>query len=162
VTGPSVGIGRLAASADPGIVISAIGLGSCIGLVLADRYARVAGMVHVMLPDSAAAAAPGPPGKFADTAVPALLDEVCRLGADRTRLVGSIAGGATMFRSASGGGVLRIGERNEAAVRAAMRAAGLRVRGADTGGTSGRTLQVAVGSGDEVSVRVVGREAVVI
>ena len=29
-----------------------LGLGSCIGLVLFDQYAKVAGMAHIMLPDS--------------------------------------------------------------------------------------------------------------
>ncbi|MGD9573521.1 MAG: chemotaxis protein CheD, partial [Thermoleophilia bacterium] len=105
--GPVVGIGQLAASGERGVVISALGLGSCIGLVLADPGARVAGMVHVMLPDSSTASTDGPPGKYADTAVPALIDSLCRLGADRGRLTGAMAGGAQMFGGGSGGGVLR-------------------------------------------------------
>lgn len=152
-----VGIGQLVASDDPGVTIAALGLGSCIGLVMADPRARVAGLVHVMLPDSATATAPGPPGKFADTAVPALLEAVRRLGAETSRLVCAMAGGAQMFGAGSGGGVLRIGERNEQAVRAALLRAGLGVRGADTGGSMGRTLHVEVGSGS-VTVRAIGGE----
>jgi chemotaxis protein CheD len=152
--GPGVGIGEIAASGDPGLVISALGLGSCIGVVMADHLARVAGMAHVMLPQSRAGAT-GPPGKFADTAVPALVESLLRLGADRTRLVATIAGGAQMFSAGSGGGLFNIGERNEVAVRAALSAARLRVRAADVGGGSGRTMRVRVDTGT-VTVRVVG------
>jgi chemotaxis protein CheD len=158
VSGASVGIGQLVASSDPSLVISALGLGSCIGLVLADPRARVAGLVHVMLPDSTTARSDGPPGKYADTAVPALLSEVSRLGADRGRLVATIAGGAQMFGAGAGGGVLRIGERNTEAVETALRAAGLRPRGRDVGGALGRTLRVEVATG-AVTVRAIGGEA---
>ncbi len=155
--GPVVGIGQLAVSGERGVVISALGLGSCIGLVLADTRARVAGMVHVMLPDSATAATDGPPGKYADTAVPALIDALCRLGAQRDRLSGAMAGGAQMFGGGSGGGVLRIGERNTEAVRVALHGAGIRLRAADTGGSQGRSLHVDVETG-RITVRAVGGE----
>lgn len=154
----NVGIGQLAASADPGLVLSALGLGSCIGLVMVDPGARVAGMVHVMLPESHVGRT-GPPGKFADTAVPALLEAVEALGAGRSRLVVSLAGGAQMFGAGLGDGVLNIGERNLAAVAAALRCARLTVRASDVGGSSGRTLQVTVGTG-RVTVRAVGRDPI--
>lgn len=157
-SGPNVGIGQIAASADRNVVISALGLGSCIGIVIIDVQARVAGMAHVMLPE-AGPASTGPPGKFADTAVPALIESVLRLGAHRSRLVAKIAGGAQMFGAGSGGGMLSIGERNTVAVRAGLRAAGITVRGADTGGNSGRTMQVHTSTGT-VTVRVVGSQPV--
>ena len=157
--GPSVGIGQIVASADPGVVISALGLGSCIGLVLADAHAGVAGMAHVMLPASRPGAS-GPPGKFADTAVPALLDQVLRLGADRVRLQAKIAGGAQMFGGgAAAASMMNIGERNATAVREALKAIGMRVRAADTGGNAGRSMQVSV-SGGAVTVRAVGGEPI--
>lgn len=157
--GPTVGIGQIAASGERDIVITALGLGSCIGLVLADPRAGVAGMAHVMLPESAPTSK-GPPGKFADTAVPALLDSVLSLGADKSRLIAKIAGGAQMFGSGSGGGNLfNIGERNAGGVTRALDALGIRLRASDVGGNCGRTLQVTVGTGT-VTVRVVGGEAV--
>jgi chemotaxis protein CheD len=158
VAGPSVGIGHIVASADPGIVISALGLGSCIGLVLTDAQAGVAGMAHVMLPVSRPGAS-GPAGKFADTAVPALVDQVLRLGAQRPRLQARIAGGAQMFGGGSAGTTLNIGERNADAVREALKAAGMRVRAADVGGNAGRSMQVAV-TGGSVTVRAVGGEPI--
>jgi chemotaxis protein CheD len=152
-----VGLGQLVASNERGAGLAALGLGSCIGIAAYDPEARVAGMAHVMLPDSTLASAPGPPGKYADTAVPALLEEMRRLGASPGRLVVKIAGGAQMFATA--GGTLNIGARNAVSVRAALAAAGLRVRAAETGGTSGRTLELWVDDG-RTTVRVVGRESV--
>lgn len=153
-TSTNVGLGAIEATDERGGVLAALGLGSCIGLVLAEP-GRAAGMAHVMLPDSGAIATPGPPGKYADTAVPALLEAVERLGARRERLVVKMAGGAQMFSSGSGGGQLNIGVRNAVAVRAALAAHGLRLRAADTGGTLGRTLEVEMRTG-LVTVRTVG------
>jgi chemotaxis protein CheD len=150
-----VGLGQLVVSADPSGVLAALGLGSCIGLVITDVAAGVAGMAHVMLPDSDIATRPGPEGKYADTAVPSLIDAVCSHGAQRRRLVCAMAGGAQMFGAGSGGGVLNIGQRNAVAVRAALESAGLRLRAAQTGGSSGRTLEVIVATG-AISVRTVG------
>ena len=155
--GPAVGIGQIAASDQRDVVISALGLGSCIGVVLVDARAHIAGMAHVMLPQSAPTSK-GPPGKYADTAVPALLDSVLALGADRARLVATIAGGAQMFGAGSAG-LFNIGGRNDEAVRIALTDARIRLRARDVGGGSGRTVQVGVGTGT-VTVRVVGGEAV--
>jgi chemotaxis protein CheD len=135
-------MGELVASRNPGDVLGAIGLGSCIGLALIDTRSGVAGLAHVMLPATPAGAA-GTPAKFADTAVPALTDAVVRLGAVKTRLVAVLAGGAQMLGAA--GVRLDVGARNDAAVRTALAGAGLRVGAAETGGTRGRTLRVHVG-----------------
>jgi chemotaxis protein CheD len=157
-TGPTVGIGQIAASDQRDLVISALGLGSCIGVVLVDARAQIAGMAHVMLPQSAATSK-GPPGKFADTAIPALLDSVLSLGADRARLVATIAGGAQMFGAGSGAGLFNIGGRNDESVRAALTDSRIRLRAHDVGGSFGRTMQVRVGTGT-VTVRLVGGEPV--
>ncbi|MEQ9094265.1 MAG: hypothetical protein RLN63_09155, partial [Miltoncostaeaceae bacterium] len=48
----SVGLGRLAASGERGQVLSALGLGSCIGLGMVDAGVGVAGLAPVMLPSA--------------------------------------------------------------------------------------------------------------
>jgi chemotaxis protein CheD len=149
-----VGLGQMAASRHVTEVLSALGLGSCIGLTMHDPVLRVGGMAHVMLPDSASARTLDLPGKYADTAVPALIQALEDLGGRRSRLVVHMAGGAQMF-SGAGGGVLNIGCRNAVAVRAALQAAGMRLRAADTGGSVGRTLQLEVATG-AVTVRSAG------
>lgn len=149
----AVGLGRMAASADRGQVLSALGLGSCIGLVMIDARMGVAGLAHVMLP--VARGEVPLPGKYADTAAPALLDAVVALGARPRHVVVKMAGGAEMFAAGSGGRTLAVGERNAEAVRAAVAALRLNVAAADTGGSMGRTLRVDVASG-QVTVRSVG------
>lgn len=141
-----------------------MGLGSCVGVAVVDRERAVAGLAHVMLP--AANAAYSAPAKFADRAVPALLGAVERLGARPERMVAVLAGGAQMFggelarpgagdAAAGAGGLLDLGARNEAAVRAALAAAGVPVRAAATGGGRGRTVRVRVGDA-RVSVKEAG------
>ena len=147
-------IGEIVVSRDPDDELVALGLGSCIGVVMIDARAQAAGLAHVMLPESGGE--DGRPGRFADTAVPELLDRMLALGADRGHLRVAMTGGAAMFGS---GGQLDIGMRNAEAVRAALSSAGLRCHAAETGGTQGRTVRVSVGSGD-VTVRVAGGTAI--
>ncbi len=45
-------MGELAVSSTVGDELVAIGLGSCIGLAMVDREAGVAGLAHVVLPES--------------------------------------------------------------------------------------------------------------
>jgi chemotaxis protein CheD len=135
----SVRMGELATTADEGAVLVSIGLGSCIGLALVDAGARVAGLAHIMLPGPGGDSGARPPGTFADTGVFALLDAMIVSGARRMRLSAVIVGGAQMFGS---GGQMQVGQRNEEAVRAALRAARVPIVGAETGGGSGRTIRV--------------------
>ena len=133
----AVRMGEMFASSRADDELVAIGLGSCIGLAMVDRSAHVAGLAHVVLPESGNAA--GPAGKYADLAIPALLDLVRRAGARRERLEIVLVGGARMFALGTG---LDIGARNDAAVRAGLKSIGLSVRAAETGGNSGRTVRV--------------------
>jgi chemotaxis protein CheD len=133
-----VRMGEYAFSATAGDMLVSLGLGSCIGLALLDRRAAVAGLAHVVLP--AAEGRDGSPGKFADTAVPVLLDAVVALGARRMRLEAVLVGGASMF--AAIGGSMEVGARNEAAVKAQLVTARIRVHASATGGQRGRTVRV--------------------
>jgi chemotaxis protein CheD len=135
----SVRMGELATSSDPAEGLVSIGLGSCIGLALVDASARVAGLAHVMLPGPGGETTGRPPGTFADTGVPALVEAVLAAGARRMRLNAVIVGGAQMF---GGSGRMQVGQRNEEAVRAALRAARIPIVAAETGGGSGRTIRV--------------------
>lgn len=55
--------------------ISTAGLGSCIGLVVYDEWKCVAGLVHIMLPDSEqTASAVVNQAKYADTGVQSIIN----------------------------------------------------------------------------------------
>jgi chemotaxis protein CheD len=135
-----VRMGELAVSRTPGDVLVSIGLGSCIGLCLIDRRRRTVGLAHVMLPTGG----PGEmPGKFAPSAVPALVEELQKLGAVRSSLEAVLVGGAQMFSfGAAGAGRLDVGARNNQATREALDAARIPVIADATGGSTGRTVRL--------------------
>ena len=142
-------MGEIKVSKRTGEELVARGLGSCIGLALIDCLSGVAGMAHIVLPDSGGSG--NEPGKFADTAVPAMLAQMQKAGAVTRRLDAVLAGGARMFEL----GEMDIGARNAAAVKDGLTRAGLKIRAADTGGNRGRTLRVTVGD-FEVTVKEAG------
>jgi len=135
----TVRMGEIEVSRRTGDELVARGLGSCIGLALIDRSSGVAGMAHIVLPESNGSDPER--GKFADLAVPALLAQMQRAGAVTRRLEAVMCGGARMFAL----GEMDIGARNAAAVKAGLTRAGLTVRAADTGGSRGRTMRLTVG-----------------
>jgi chemotaxis protein CheD len=147
-----VRMGELATSAVAGDVLVSLGLGSCIGLALVDRRLGVAGLAHVVLPSSGGHAAPGS-FKFADKAVPELIDRVVAEGGRKQMLDAVLVGGASMFTVSSAS--LEVGQRNEAAVRDQLSAAGIPIVATETGGDRGRTIRVFVGS-RKVTVREAG------
>ncbi|MFN8557079.1 MAG: chemotaxis protein CheD [Dehalococcoidia bacterium] len=151
----SVGLGEIKTATQPGMVLTALGLGSCIGVAFYDPVARVGGMAHVVLPAPADTAAEASP-KFATVAVPALLQQMLTAGAERRRLVCTIAGGAQVLASVAMRDSFRIGERNIQAVLEALHrsASG---RAPRTGGTTGRSLGLALPDG-RVSVKKLGQD----
>jgi chemotaxis protein CheD len=135
-----VRMGELAASAGRSDVLVSLGLGSCIGLALVDRRTGVAGLAHVVLPASEGHSGNQNKMKFADHAVPALIDKVVRLGGRRPKLEAVLVGGASMFAVSSS--ALEVGQRNEAAVRAQLKERRIPIIATETGGNRGRTIRV--------------------
>jgi chemotaxis protein CheD len=137
-----VRIGEVKASADPAESLVAIGLGSCLGVCITDRSLGAMAVAHVFLPASEGRQLEGVArGRFADTAVPAMLELLAALGATRaTRLSAVLVGGARLF-TLNGGAGMDVGERNIEAVHGVLREHGIRVVGELTGGTRGRTLR---------------------
>lgn len=146
----TIGIAEIGTVAAPELIRTV--LGSCIGVAMYDRVAKVGGMAHVILPSSKEGS--GDPGKFADTAVDILLREVLEAGAKKERLASKISGGASMFGSESHTG---LGVRNEEAVRERLQHHSVRVAGAHCGGTKGRKMSLDPGTG-EVTVEIIGED----
>lgn len=130
-------------------VVQTVGLGSCVAIVLYDPASAVGGLAHILLPSLAQTRDRSNPAKVAETAVPALLREMERLGAGSPGgYTARLVGGASMFGSllAAGSGV-NIGERNAVASREALRAAGIRIVGEDVGGDYGRSVYLHLDDG---------------
>ena len=144
-------MGELAISDTPGEVLVSLGLGSCIGLAVVDRRAGVAGLAHIVLPEAAGAPKPGSLHKFADHAVPALVDGMVERGASRVFMQAALVGGASMFAGAG----LEVGARDADAVRELVVSRRVPVVAEAVGGSRGRTVKVDVTNGT-VSVREAG------
>ena len=128
-------------------------LGSCVGVAIYDRRRGVGAMGHVILPDSAQGT--GNPGKFADTAIEMLIEQIVAVGAIRRSLEAKIAGGAAMFGAPSGG---HLGKRNIEAVRKKLAECGIPLKGEAVGGGKGRKMFLVPATG-EVHVEIIGQAA---
>lgn len=148
-----VRMGEMAMSSEKRDVLSVVGLGSCVALILIAPKKGAAALAHVVLPErKMTSARQVPPGKFADTALPALLEAFAKFRIKPTDLYAILVGGATMFGHTKGSKLAGIGDRNIAAVHEVLALNGIGVASEDVGGTSGRSVQVAV-DGLEVFVR---------
>jgi chemotaxis protein CheD len=149
-----VGMADLKVARTPDKLMTA-GLGSCIGICLFDRVAKVGGMAHIMLPSSKQSRSSQNRAKFADTAIEDLIDEMEKVGASPKRLTAKIAGGAHMFNIGNSE-IMRIGERNARAVIEVLGQKNVRILAQDTGGNFGRTIIFDSDSG-ELLIRTIGQ-----
>ena len=119
-------------------------LGSCVGVAIFDRQGRVGGLAHVVLPDSRGEKTH--PGKYADTAIVAMLDDFRKLGSPviRSRLWAKLAGGASMFRTGPAG---NIGMANVQAVERVLAELGIPILARDVSGEAGRKMTLNLPSG---------------
>jgi chemotaxis protein CheD len=131
-------------------------LGSCVAVALYDRVARAGAVAHIVLPDSRGDTAY--PGKYADTAIPAMVAEMERVLQVRSpgRLVAKVVGGARMFLvNASTNSALNIGEQNGSAAERILKELRIPIVARDLGGGSGRHLTLDTSSGI-VAIRIPG------
>jgi chemotaxis protein CheD len=134
-------------------VLSTIGLGSCVAIVLYDAETKTGALAHVLLPSKAMSRDTSNPAKFPETIVPLMLDEMRRLGAGAaSKFRAKIIGGASMFGQLITGTGVNVGERNVAATRDALVAAGVRIVAEDTGLDYGRSVYFHLADG-RVEVR---------
>jgi chemotaxis protein CheD len=118
------------------------GLGSCVGLILFDKVNEVAGLAHIMLPDSSLANKGSMNhAKYADTAIPQLMDRLAESGARVRSLQAKMAGGAQMFQFQSANDMMRIGPRNVEAIKQQLKRYNITLLSEDVGGNSGRTIE---------------------
>ena len=142
-----IGIGELAVSDRADALIVTHALGSCIAVCLFDPVARVAAMLHFLLPESRINAdrAQQQPAAFADTGIPLLFHTAYRAGLDKRRAAVTLVGGAEVTET--GGGAFRIGRRNILAAKQLLWKNGVMLKAEEVGGNLPRTVHLSVGSG---------------
>jgi chemotaxis protein CheD len=107
-------------------------LGSCVAVCLWDPIARVGGMNHFLLPNGK-----GP--RYANEAMPQLIEEMTSRGAFAARIVAKVFGGACVIAGFTGSRKA-IGTQNSEAARQFLTAHSIPLRGEQTGGSRGRKL----------------------
>jgi chemotaxis protein CheD len=127
-------------------VISTLGLGSCVAIVLYDARARVGGLAHVLLPTESMSRDTTNKAKFPASAVPLLVSEMTKMGA-RGPYTAKLVGGASMFGALLPVGGVNMGERNVEAARRALVTAQVSIVAQDTGGDYGRSVYLHVSDG---------------
>lgn len=145
----TVGIAEMHVSRDPDEVLATYALGSCVGLSLYDSQARVGGLIHCMLPLSRIdpAKAERNPLMYVDTGVPALLQALFDLGAQRKTLAAKVAGGSKIMDA---NGVFNIGERNYTVLRKVLWKNDILISGEEVGGSVPRTMYLYMASGKTI------------
>lgn len=142
----TVDIADVKVSADPTVELITYSLGSCIGVAIWDTKARVGGLLHFMLSNSAHS--PGEakrrPAMFADTGIPLLFRSAYKLGAVKRRLIVKVAGGAALFDSSD---TMNIGKHNYVMLRKVFWKNGVLIDGEHVGDSMSRTMRLNVGSG---------------
>jgi chemotaxis protein CheD len=151
-----VGLGELKYADQPGKELTCLGLGSCVAVSAWDRKNKQGAMAHVVLPECTPGREPTP--KFADVAIPELVENLKKMGANPSQLEIKLVGGAHMAPNDSPSmPLMRIGERNIDAVKAQLKKLGLKAIAEDLGGNNGRTVRLNVESG-QVTVVTAGTD----
>lgn len=142
-----VTMGDMSISNDKEITLDTF-VGSCIALCLYDPYAMIAGMAHIMLPNSIERKVnPNNPGKYANHAVETTIKIMIEQGANIKKIRASMAGGAKIFSDEGGNGLFNIGERNAEAVKYFLHEKKIPLISSDVGLNHGRWVKFNVKSG---------------
>ncbi|HSW58080.1 MAG TPA: chemotaxis protein CheD [Dehalococcoidales bacterium] len=143
----NVGLGEMSVTRDTTVVLSCIGLGSCIAVCVYDPFTKSGGLAHMLLPlgrkDNDISS---PSVKYIDTGVPLFINQVIKQSSGRENLIVKVIGGATMLQ-VPGGGLLDIGQRNIQEIKAALAKEKIPILGWDVGGTAGRSVHFFLDTG---------------
>ena len=131
-------------------------LGSCVGVALIDDQQQLAGLAHILLPDSGGRSNTKKDqlgvGRYADTAVPIMVRLMKRMGRVTSPLAAYLAGGANMFGSRVDE---TIGDLNIRAAERALHQLQIKIVAKQCGGQCGRRIAVDVATG-QVTIEGIG------
>jgi chemotaxis protein CheD len=118
--------------------IDRVGVG--VGVILYSPAKKTAAGIHVLAPNSVSAT-PENPAKYANTAIPYAIEQLEKQGA-KPPLSVAIVGGASMLQGAAS-----MGEKVVAAVKDALKKAGLIIKLDKSGGSKIRSMTVDIETG---------------
>lgn len=138
-----LGVGDYAATSKIGESLKTFALGSCVALIIIDPISKCIAMDHIALPDSAICPerAKDRPGHFADTGVPALLQEMRKndWNGESKQLIVKLVGGASIMDPNN---TFNIGKRNVLSIKKILWRFNMGALVEDVGGQISRTVTV--------------------
>ena len=142
-----VGVGDLGVSNNSMLTLSTYALGSCVAVTAYDPVVKVAGLLHLMLPESSISPdkAVNQPAMFADTGLPLLFRSLGGMNAQRARLKIFVAGGASVLGDSQ---IFRIGERNVENTLGWLQRNNFRVDRREVGGGINRSVHFELATGN--------------
>lgn len=149
-----VGMADLKIAKSP-LILTSLGIGSCVGVALYYAREKMGGLAHIMLPDIDSVKNRSNRAKFANTAIPDMLEKMEELGADRRFIRAKIMGGAHMFGFAKANNkIFNVGDRNVEKVKEVLKDLHIKIVKEDTGGSYGRSLYFYLETG-EIKIRTI-------
>lgn len=147
MTRTDVGIGEFKVSCAPGDVLRTYALGSCVAVIMWDKVKKVAGLIHIALPESSVnpKKAETRPGFFADTGLPVFLQSMKNIGANRNSTWIKLVGGSNIMDAER---TFDIGKRNAIAIKRYLWKNGLGAIKEELGGNISRTVSITVDTGE--------------
>ena len=133
-------------------ILTCIGLGSCLAVALHDKDQHIGVLTHSMLPRYKEGKDKLNPGKYVDTSIYLMVDELLQMGSKKRALKAKIIGGAQMFNFQSSD-ILDIGKRNIEAAKVTLKAEGIPIVAKETGGNKGRTITFDIKTG-KIEIRI--------
>lgn len=123
------------------IILTAMGLGSCVAVCLYDEKNKRGGLAHVMLPAEEGENS----SKHADVLIDKLVNDMEDRGTEIDTITAKIYGGASMFDNS-----FNIGEQNTESVKEELDKKDIDIADEDVGGTKGRAVWLNCNSGSVV------------
>lgn len=138
--------GEFKVTTDASVILETY-LGSCVAISLFDRYARVAGLIHIILPQGSKEKEALFPARYARTGITLLISEMLKLGASKENIVAEVAGGALIRSNKKLSVDMNIGRRNSDMAEEMLTQEGIPIVNKAIGGYRGRILRLESNSG---------------
>lgn len=135
-----VEMGKLAVARAP-YILRAIGLGSCVAVVLYDQESKIGGLAHVVFPFRKKSLKSIDSTKYTDIAINTMVYEMEQTGARLNSVKAKVFGGANMFPDIITANThMDIGKQNIRAVRNELKLHNIEIIVEEVGGYRGRTV----------------------
>ena len=149
----NVGVAQVKIANGPAVLRTI--LGSCVGICIYDRMKKIGGLAHILLPVDTSNGTTIE--KFAETAIPHMVQLLLKEGAKKEFMSAKIAGGASMFKFEASVTLGQIGERNIEETKKILEKLQIPLVDEDTGGSAGRVIDFFLDDG-HLKVKANGQE----